>query len=94
MWLVEISWKIPGTVHKHCPMSSIRAEHVLDNIDISMLASYWPLLYAGYVGGWPDGWDADPGPDPGECQGESEDPEAGSQEVPQPHTLQGQYIKI
>ena len=44
------------------------------------------------MGGWADGWDADPGPDQGECQGESPDPEAGSQEVTQPHTLQGQSV--
>ena len=45
---------------------------------------------SGCLGGWADGGDADPGPDPGECQGEPEDPEAGPQEVPQPHTIQGQ----
>ena len=46
------------------------------------------------MGGWADGGDADPGPDQGECQGESEDPEAGSQEVTQPHTLQGQSTEL
>ena len=61
-------------------------------IGYEVLENEWRIFYVGCVGGGEDGWHAHPGPDPGECQGEFEDPEAGSQEVPQPNTLQGQYI--